>query len=122
VAVSSPAITICFCFFFSLAWTGSSGSFITSYNHLLFQSVLELSSPDMTNYWNLPFPSVLEPSSPDMINKHYLKILQETLLNSVVNELLPFMVGRHNSFTLLSVKDDDISALSAGHSSDVHGI
>jgi hypothetical protein len=39
-------------------------------------------------------------------NKHCSKILQEILLNSVSNDLLPFMVGQsHDSFTLLSVKD-----------------
>jgi hypothetical protein len=39
-------------------------------------------------------------------NKHCSKILQETLLNSVSNDLLPFMVGQsHDSFTLLSAND-----------------
>jgi hypothetical protein len=39
-------------------------------------------------------------------NKHCSKILQETLLNSVSDDLLPLMVGQsHDSFTLLSVKD-----------------
>jgi hypothetical protein len=39
-------------------------------------------------------------------NKHCSKIVQDTLLNSVSNELLPFMVRQsHDSFTLLSVKD-----------------
>jgi hypothetical protein len=39
-------------------------------------------------------------------NKHCLKILQERFLNSVANDLLPFMVGQsHESFTLLSVND-----------------
>jgi hypothetical protein len=39
-------------------------------------------------------------------NKHCLKILQETLLNSASKDFLPFMVGQsHDSFTLLSVKD-----------------
>jgi hypothetical protein len=60
------------------------------------------------------------------MNKHCAKILQETLLNSVSNDLLPFMVGQsHDSFTLLSVNcegSDVISALSAGHSRVVHGV
>jgi hypothetical protein len=39
-------------------------------------------------------------------NKHCSKILQETLLNSVANDLLPFIVVQsRDSFTLLSVKD-----------------
>jgi hypothetical protein len=39
-------------------------------------------------------------------NKHCSKISLETLLSSVFNDLLPFMVGQsHDSFTLLSVKD-----------------
>jgi hypothetical protein len=39
-------------------------------------------------------------------NKHCWKISQETLLNSVYNDLLPFVVGlSHDSFTLLSVKN-----------------
>jgi hypothetical protein len=39
-------------------------------------------------------------------NKHCSQILQETLLNSVSNDSLPFMVGQsHDSFTPLSVKD-----------------
>jgi hypothetical protein len=39
-------------------------------------------------------------------NTHCSKILQETLLNSVSDELLSFMVGQsHDSFKLLSVKD-----------------
>jgi hypothetical protein len=39
-------------------------------------------------------------------NKHCWKILQETLLKRVSNDLLPFIVGQgHDSFTLLSVKD-----------------
>jgi hypothetical protein len=39
-------------------------------------------------------------------NKHCSKILQETLLNSVSNDLIPFVVGQsYDSFTLLSVKD-----------------
>jgi hypothetical protein len=39
-------------------------------------------------------------------NKHCSKILQEQLLNSISNGLLPFMVGQsHGSFTLLSAKD-----------------
>jgi hypothetical protein len=38
-------------------------------------------------------------------NKHCSKILQETLLNSVANDLLPFMVGQGHRFTLLSVND-----------------
>jgi hypothetical protein len=34
------------------------------------------------------------------------EILQESLLNSVSNDLLPFMVGQNrDSFTLLSAKD-----------------
>jgi hypothetical protein len=38
-------------------------------------------------------------------NKHS-KILQETLLNSVSNDLLPLIVGQsHDSFALVSVKD-----------------
>jgi hypothetical protein len=38
--------------------------------------------------------------------KHCSKILQETLLNSVSNDLRPCMVGQsHDSFTLLSAKD-----------------
>jgi hypothetical protein len=40
------------------------------------------------------------------VNKHCLKISQETLLNSVSNDLLSFMVGQiHDSFTLLSAMD-----------------
>jgi hypothetical protein len=40
-------------------------------------------------------------------NKHCSKILQETLLNRVSNDLLPFMVGQsHDNFTLLSVEDE----------------
>jgi hypothetical protein len=40
------------------------------------------------------------------LNKHCSKISQETLLNNVSNELLPFMVGQsYDSVTLLSVKD-----------------
>jgi hypothetical protein len=36
-------------------------------------------------------------------NKHCSKIFQETLLNSVSNDLLPLMVGQsHDSFTLVS--------------------
>jgi hypothetical protein len=39
-------------------------------------------------------------------NKHSSKISQETLLNSVSIEMLPFKVGeKHDSFTLMSVKD-----------------
>jgi hypothetical protein len=39
-------------------------------------------------------------------NKHCSKILQETLLNSVSNDLLPFMVGQsHDNFTQPGVKD-----------------
>jgi hypothetical protein len=39
-------------------------------------------------------------------NKHCSKIWQETLLNSVSNDLLPFRVRQsHDSFILLSVKD-----------------
>jgi hypothetical protein len=39
-------------------------------------------------------------------NKHCSKISQETLLNSVSNDLLRFVVGHsHDCFTLLSVKD-----------------
>jgi hypothetical protein len=41
-----------------------------------------------------------------MDNKHCLKISQETLLNCVSNDLLPFMVGQsHYSLKLLSVMD-----------------
>jgi hypothetical protein len=41
-----------------------------------------------------------------MDNKHCSEILQETLLNSVSNDLLPFMVGQsHDSLTQLRVKD-----------------
>jgi hypothetical protein len=40
------------------------------------------------------------------MNKHCSEILQETLLNSVANDLLPFMVGQgHDSLTLLRVKE-----------------
>jgi hypothetical protein len=53
------------------------------------------------------------------VNKHCSKILQETLLNSVSKDLLPFMVGQsHDSFALSRMCV--ISALSAGNSSDVH--
>jgi hypothetical protein len=39
-------------------------------------------------------------------NKHVSKISLETLLNSVSNDLLPFMVRQsHDSFTLLVVSD-----------------
>jgi hypothetical protein len=39
-------------------------------------------------------------------NKHCSKIAQETLLNSVSYDLLPFMVGQsQDNFTLPSVKD-----------------
>jgi hypothetical protein len=42
----------------------------------------------------------------DLLNKHCSQILQETLLNSVPDDLLPFMVGHgHDNFTLLTVKD-----------------
>jgi hypothetical protein len=42
-------------------------------------------------------------------NTHCPKILQKTLLNNVGNVLLPFMVGQiHDSFTLVSVKDDEM--------------
>jgi hypothetical protein len=42
----------------------------------------------------------------DFGNKHCSEILQETLLNGVSYDLLPFMVGQsYDSFTLLSVKD-----------------
>jgi hypothetical protein len=42
----------------------------------------------------------------DCLNKHCSKILQETFLNSVSNNFLPFVVGQsHVSFTVLSVKD-----------------
>jgi hypothetical protein len=45
-------------------------------------------------------------------NKHYSKILQETLSNAVSNDLLPFMIGQsHDSFTLLSVKDAVVTSL-----------
>jgi hypothetical protein len=46
---------------------------------------------------------------------------QQTLLNS---DLFPFKVGQnHDSFELRSVKDVMLfSALSAGHSSAVHGV
>jgi hypothetical protein len=41
-----------------------------------------------------------------VLNKHCLEILQEALLNSVSNDLLPLMVGQsHGSFTLLSAKN-----------------
>jgi hypothetical protein len=41
-----------------------------------------------------------------IMTEHCSEILQEQLLNSVSNELLPFMVGQsHDSFTLLSVKE-----------------
>jgi hypothetical protein len=41
-----------------------------------------------------------------ILDKRYLKILQETLLNSVSKNVLPFIDGlNHDSFTLLSVKD-----------------
>jgi hypothetical protein len=41
-----------------------------------------------------------------VLNKHSSKILQEALLNSVSNDLLPLMVGHnHDCFTLLSVTD-----------------
>jgi hypothetical protein len=41
------------------------------------------------------------------VYKHCSKNLQETLLNSVFYDLLPFMVGQsRDSFTLLSVKDE----------------
>jgi hypothetical protein len=40
------------------------------------------------------------------LNKHCSKILKERLLNSVSNDLLPFMVGQsHDSLTLLRVKE-----------------
>jgi hypothetical protein len=61
-------------------------------------------------------------------NKRCSKILQETLLNyymkySVSNDLLPFMVGQsHDSSTAECQGCDVISALSAGHSSAVHGV
>jgi hypothetical protein len=49
---------------------------------------------------NSPAPSL------QTSNKHCYKISQETHLNSVTYDLLPFMVGqRHESFTLLSVND-----------------
>jgi hypothetical protein len=52
-------------------------------------------------------------------NKHSSKISQETLLNSVSNELLPSMIGQsHDSFTLLCQGCDVIS----GHSFSVHGV
>jgi hypothetical protein len=39
-------------------------------------------------------------------NTHCSKILQETLLNSVANDLLPLMVGQsRESFSLLSAND-----------------
>jgi hypothetical protein len=39
-------------------------------------------------------------------NKHCSEILQETLLNSVSNDLLPFMVGQsHYTCTLLNTKN-----------------
>jgi hypothetical protein len=41
-----------------------------------------------------------------LCNKHCSKISQETLLNSVSNDLRPLMIGQsRDSFTLLSVKD-----------------
>jgi hypothetical protein len=44
--------------------------------------------------------------SVDSVNKHCLKTLLETLLNSVSNDLLPFVVGQsHDSYPLMSVKD-----------------
>jgi hypothetical protein len=53
-------------------------------------------------------------------NKHCLEILQETLLNSVSIDLLPFMVGQsHDSLTLLNVKEvicqQAIQVLCTGH-------
>jgi hypothetical protein len=55
-------------------------------------------------------------------NRYCLKILQETLLNSVLIDLLPFMVGHsHDSFYTAECQGGDaISALSAGHASAVH--
>jgi serine/threonine protein kinase len=50
--------------------------------------------------------SILKGVSSATVNKHCSKILQETLLNSVSNELLPFLVGHsHDSFILLSIQD-----------------
>jgi hypothetical protein len=68
--------------------------------------------------------SMSDLSSPQVSNKYCSEILQETLLNSVSKDLLPFMVGQsHDSFTLLSAKNVMFfSALSAGHSSVVHRV
>jgi hypothetical protein len=53
----------------------------------------------------ISFPSILSPRA-SLYNKNCSKISQETLLNSVSNDLLPFLVGQsHDNFTLLSVKD-----------------
>jgi hypothetical protein len=61
----------------------------------------------------------------NMFNKQCSNILQETVLNSVFNDLLPSMVGQsHYSFTLLSQcqECDVILEMLAGHSSVVHGV
>jgi hypothetical protein len=50
------------------------------------------------------------------------KILQETLLNRVFNDLFPFMVGQsHDNSTLQNVKDVTLFQLSAGHPSAMQG-